>query len=107
MEGCSLGSAQGRWILIATLLASSTAFLIGTAVIVALPAIQSHLHIGIDGMQWVINAQLLSLASLLLIGGVLGDRFGRKRIFISGIAIFATGAIFSGLATAIEQLIAS
>ncbi len=74
--------------------------------IVALPAIQAHFNTSITGIQWVVNAHLLSLASLLLIGGSLGDRFGRKRIFISGIAIFTTGAILSGFAGTIGQLIA-
>lgn len=105
IQQCSVGSSTGRWILLATLLASGTAFLMGTAVIVALPVIQSYFRIGITGIQWVINAHLLSLAALLLIGGSLGDRFGRKRIFIVGIAIFAVGAILSGFARTIGLLI--
>ncbi len=106
IQQCSVSSATGRWILLATLLASGTAFLMGTAVIVALPAIQSYFGTSITGIQWVINAHLLSLAALLLIGGSLGDRFGRKRIFIAGIALFATGAILSGFAKTIGLLIA-
>ncbi len=106
IQQCSLSSAAGRWILLATLLASSTAFLVGTAVIVALPTIQSYFQTGITGIQWVVNAHLLSLAALLLIGGSLGDHFGRKRIFISGIVLFAIGAILSGLARSISLLIA-
>ena len=106
IQQCSVNSATGRWILLATLLASGTAFLMGTAVIIALPAIQSYFHTSITGIQWVLNAHLLSLAALLLIGGSLGDRFGRKRIFIFGIALFAIGAILSGLAGTIELLIA-
>ena len=106
IQQCSLNSATGRWILLATLLASGTAFLMGTAVIVALPAIQSYFNTSITGIQWVINAHLLSLAALLLIGGSLGDRFGRKRIFMTGIALFATGAILSGFARTIGLLIA-
>jgi EmrB/QacA subfamily drug resistance transporter len=96
--GCSLRSASGRWILLATLLASSTAFLMGTAVSVALPTIQSHFNTSITGIQWVVNAQLLALASLLLVGGSLGDHLGRKRVFLSGIVLFAVGALLSGLA---------
>jgi EmrB/QacA subfamily drug resistance transporter len=95
---CSLGGAAGRWILLATLLASSTAFLMGTAVSVALPTIQDHFDTSITGIQWVVNAQLLSLAALLLIGGSLGDRYGRKRVFIAGIVVFGAGALLSGLA---------
>ena len=88
IQQCLVSSATGRWILLATLLASGMAFLMGTAVIVALPAIQAHFNTSITGIQWVVNAHLLSLAALLLIGGSLwGDHFGRKRIFISGIVI--------------------
>ncbi len=106
IQQCTLSSATGRWILLATLLASGTAFLMGTAVMVALPAIQSYFGTGLTGMQWVVNAYLLSLAALLLIGGSLGDRFGRRRIFIYGIILFATGAVLSGLARTIGLLIA-
>jgi EmrB/QacA subfamily drug resistance transporter len=77
----------------------------GTAVIVALPTLQDYFSTTLAGIQWVVNSHLLSLASLLLIGGSLGDHFGRKRIFIIGIAVFATGAILSGLARSIGQLI--
>jgi EmrB/QacA subfamily drug resistance transporter len=105
ISGCSLKSGTGRWILTATLLASGTAFLMGSAVIVALPAIQSHFSTNLAGIQWVVNAHLLSLASFLMIGGSLGDRFGRKRIFTVGITIFIVCSILSGLATTIEFLI--
>ena len=105
IQQCLVSSATGRWILLATLLASGAAFLMGTAVIVALPAIQAYFGTTITGIQWVVNAHLLSLAALLLIGGSLGDHFGRKRIFIAGIAIFTTGAILSGFAASIGQLI--
>ena len=106
IQQCSLGSGTGRWILVATLLASGTAFLMGTAVIVALPVIQSYFNTSITGIQWVSNAHLLSLAALLLIGGYLGDCFGRKRLFMVGIALFAAGAILSGFAWSIGLLIA-
>ena len=103
---CSLRSRQGRWILTATLLASGTAFLMGTAVVVALPVIQAEFATSISGIQWVVNAHLLSLASLLLIGGSLGDKFGRKRIFMAGITLFGIGAVLSALAGSAGQLIA-
>jgi EmrB/QacA subfamily drug resistance transporter len=77
----------------------------GSAVIVALPAIQTYFNTNITGIQWVVNAYLLSLSALLLIGGALGDHFGRKRIFIAGIIIFAAGAILSGLSGSVSQLI--
>ncbi len=106
IQRCLVSSATGRWILLATLLASGAAFLMGIAVIIALPAIQVYFSTTITGIQWVVNAHLLSLAALLLIGGSLGDHFGRKRIFIAGIAIFSTGTILSGFAASIGQLIA-
>jgi EmrB/QacA subfamily drug resistance transporter len=77
----------------------------GSAVTVALPAIQSHFDTNLAGIQWVVNAHLLSLASFLMIGGSLGDRYGRKRIFIIGISIFIVCSVLSGLATTIEFLI--
>jgi MFS family permease len=103
--GCSLRSITGRWILAATLVASGAAFLMGTAVAVALPSIQQFFDSYITGIQWVVNAQLLTLAALLLVGGSLGDRFGRKKIFILGMTIFVSGAILSGLAGSIVLLI--
>ncbi len=102
---CSLKSASGRWILLATILASGAAFLVGTAVPVALPRIQSEFSTALSGIQWVVNAQLLSLSALILIGGALGDQYGRKRIFISGIALSGTAALVSGFAPTIEILI--
>lgn len=105
IQQCSLSSARGRWILLATFLASGTAFLTGTAVIIALPAIQSYFSTNITGLQWVVNAHLLSLSALLLIGGSLGDRFGRQRIFVLGISLFATGGVLSALATTVGLLI--
>lgn len=78
----------------------------GTAVSVALPAIQSHFQTNLGGIQWVVNAYLLSLASFLMIGGSLGDYLGRKRVFISGMALFALAATLSGLAASSVMLIA-
>lgn len=98
IQQCSLHEARGRWVLLATLLASSTVFLLGTVVIVALPAIQSYFNTTVSSLQWVINANLLTLSSLILIGGSLGDRFGRKRVFIIGVSLFTMGAVLSGLA---------
>ncbi len=76
IQGCSVNSSRGRWVLLGTLLASSTAFLMGTVVVITLPAIQLYFHARITGIQWIVNAHLLFLAGLLLIGGALGDRFG-------------------------------
>ena len=98
---------QRRFVLAATILASGMAFLIGTAVTLALPTIQAELNTSVSELQWVVNAQLLTLASLLLIGGALGDRFGRKRIFIIGTVVFVLGALLAGLSKSTGQLIAS
>ncbi len=97
-ERCSLRSGQGRWLLAATLITSGTVFLMGTAVTIALPTIQSYFQTNVTGIQWVVNAQLLPLAALLLIGGSLGDRYGRKRIFMVGMIVFAGGAALSATA---------
>lgn len=102
---CTLKSASGRWILLATILASGTAFLAGTAVPVALPAIQASFNTAFSGIQWVVNANLLSLGALILIGGALGDQYGRKRIFMLGMTLFGVAAFFSGFAPSIDVLL--
>jgi EmrB/QacA subfamily drug resistance transporter len=101
---CSLKEAGGRWTLAATVLASSAAFL-WNGVGVALPTIQSYFNTGVAGLQWVVNANLLALASLLMLGGSLGDYLGRKRVFILGIAIYTLGTVLSGLAGTVGLLI--
>ena len=82
--------------LAATILASSMAFIDGTAVTVALPALQSGFHADANEIQWVIEAYALFLASLLLVGGSLGDRYGRRKVFAAGVALFAVGSIVCG-----------
>ena len=74
-----LGSAQGRWVLATTVLGSGLALLDSTVVNVALGRIGEDLDVGFSGLQWTVNAYTLSLASLILLGGSLGDRFGRDR----------------------------
>lgn len=101
----SLSSTRGRWILLATLLASSVVFLMGTAVTVALPSIQSYFRTSVSGLQWIVNANLLALSSLLLAGGSLGDVLGRKRVFIPGIILFAISALLSSIAPTVSTLI--
>jgi EmrB/QacA subfamily drug resistance transporter len=91
-------------VLAAAVLASSAAFM-WNAVGVALPAIQAHFNTPVAGLQWVLNANLLALSSLLLLGGSLGDHFGRKRVFILGIVVFIFGAVLSGFAGTVSQLI--
>jgi EmrB/QacA subfamily drug resistance transporter len=98
-------SCRGPWVLIATILASSMAFIDGTVVNVALPALQTALHASVTGIQWVVESYALLLASLLLLGGSLGDLYGRRRIFLSGVLLFAIGSSWCGLATSITSLI--
>jgi EmrB/QacA subfamily drug resistance transporter len=102
---CTLKSPSGRWILFATILASGSAFLAGTAVPIALPVIQSDFDATLTGIQWVVNAYLLSLGALILIGGALGDHFGRRRIFTIGMAIFGIASLVSGSAPSLPILI--
>ncbi len=94
-----------KWVLVATILGSSMAFIDGTIVNVALPALQDALHTSISQMQWVIEAYALTLASLLLVGGAWGDLYGRRKIFLIGILIFTSASVWCGLAATISQLI--
>jgi EmrB/QacA subfamily drug resistance transporter len=96
---------QGPWLLIATILASSMAFIDGTVVNVALPALQSALRASVTDIQWVVESYALLLASLLLLGGSLGDLYGRRKIFLYGVALFALGSSCCGLAPSIVSLI--
>jgi EmrB/QacA subfamily drug resistance transporter len=98
---------MGRWILAATILASSMAFIDGTVVNVALPFLQTNLNATAIGIQWVVEAYSLFLSALLLVGGSLGDRYGRRRIFNVGVVIFAAASALCGMAANIEQLIAA
>src|SRR5580692_782690 len=95
----------GPWILVATILASSMAFIDGTVVNVALPALQAALHASVTEIQWVVESYALLLASLLLLGGSLGDLYGRRKIFVVGVLIFAIGSAWCGLASSIAILI--
>ncbi|TCV94557.1 EmrB/QacA subfamily drug resistance transporter [Luteibacter rhizovicinus] len=102
---CSVSSR--RWTLVAAVLGSGLAFIDGTVVNVALPSIQQDLGATTSDAQWVIESYALFLASLLLVGGVLGDRFGRRRIFMIGIALFALSSIGCSLSVGVGQLIAA
>src|ERR1700682_2330919 len=84
------------WILATTILASSMAFIDGTVVNVALPALQRELNASLVDVQWIIEAYALFLAALLLVGGAAGDRFGRLRVFLLGVALFAMSSIACG-----------
>ena len=106
--GAAPGSAEtGRWVLAATILGSSIAFIDSTVVNVALPTIQDELAATQADVQWVVQAYALFLAALILVGGSLGDRFGRRRVFAIGVAIFAVASAGCGLAPTVEVLIAA
>ncbi|HYC75062.1 MFS transporter [Brevundimonas sp.] len=106
MADPSLSASRKRWILVATVLGSSLTFIDGSALGVALPAIQNDLRAGPAAVQWVSNAYLLTLGALVLIGGAAGDRFGRRKVFVIGVALFALASIACGLAPTVELLIA-
>ena len=97
--------SAGVWILTATILGSSMAFIDGTVINVALPALQRSLNATVVDVQWVVEAYSLPLAALLLVGGSLGDQLGRRRIFLIGVAIFSLASAWGGLAANIRQLI--
>jgi EmrB/QacA subfamily drug resistance transporter len=96
---------QGRWILAGTILGSSMAFIDGTVVNVALPALQTGLAATVSDVQWVVEAYALMLASLLLVGGSLGDRYGRRKMFVAGVGVFAAGSAWCGFAGSVGWLI--
>ena len=98
-------TTNGPWILAATILGSSMAFIDGTVVNVALPALQSALHATLADVQWVVESYALFLAALLLIGGSLGDLYGRRKIFAAGVVIFSVASAWCGFAPNIGQLI--
>ena len=98
-------SQVGRWVLVATILGSSMAFIDGTVVNVALPVIQTDLNVSAADVQWVVEAYSLFLAALILVGGSLGDHFGRKRFFALGILIFTVASVLCGLVPNVHLLI--
>jgi len=93
------------WVLAATILGSSMAFIDSTVVNVALPMLQTELQATVADVQWVVESYALFVAALILVGGSLGDRFGRRRIFVLGVALFAFASAWCGVAPTIEQLI--
>ena len=95
------------WVLLATILGSSMAFIDGTAVNVALPALQRDLGATVGDVQWVVEGYALLLAALILVGGALGDRYGRRASFAAGVALFALASAACGLAPGIAWLIAA
>src|SRR5271170_1184187 len=95
-----------RWVLAATILASSLAFIDGSVVNVGLSAIGGDFHSSTGGLQWVVNAYLLPLGALLLLGGAAGDRFGRRNLLVFGVAIFAAASIACAMAQGLGWLLA-
>ena len=106
-EPVTWGTPRARWVLLATVLGSGMAFLDATVVNVALPTIGADLNASVAGLQWVINGYTLTLASLILLGGSLGDRFGRRRIFLFGTVWFAGASLLCGVAPTSEALVAA
>ncbi|MET7770427.1 MFS transporter [Nocardia sp. NPDC005366] len=102
-----LGSAKGRWILLATILGSSVASLDATVVNIALPSIGASLETDVAGLQWTLNGYTLTLASFILLGGSLGDKLGRRKVFVWGAAGFALASVLCGIAAGIEMLVAA
>jgi EmrB/QacA subfamily drug resistance transporter len=102
-----VASGPGRWVLFATVLGTGMAFLDSTVVNVALPHIGADLHANLPVLQWTSNGYLLTLSALILLGGALGDRFGRRRIFVTGIVWFALASLACGLAPNPVVLIAA
>lgn len=97
-DGLSVGSARGRWVIAATVLGSGIATLDATVVGIALPAIGRRFHTGVASFQWVVTGYSLTLAAFLLLGGSLGDRFGRRRMFLFGVIWFTVASVTCGLA---------
>src|SRR6476469_5882382 len=92
-DGLAFESNQGRWVLAAAVLGSGMAFLDGTVVNIALPDIGRDLGASTSSLQWISNGYLLTLASLILLGGSLGDRYGRRRVFVLGVWLFTAASL--------------
>ncbi|MFC6161268.1 MFS transporter [Kribbella sp. NPDC058693] len=105
-ERIALGTARGRWVLAATALGSGMAFLDGTVVNVALPAMGEDLNADVAGLQWIVNGYMLMLASLVLLSGSIGDRLGRRRTFVVGVIWFAIASVVCAIAPTLEVMIA-
>lgn len=97
--------AAQMWVLVTVIVASSMAFIEGTATHLALPALQAELGATAVEVQWVVQAYALMLAALILVGGAMGDRFGRKRVFMLGVALFTVTSVWCGFAPNTGQLI--
>ncbi|MEU3600586.1 MFS transporter [Streptomyces sp. NPDC006798] len=105
--GVRLSTAAGRWVVLTTVLGSSMALLDSTVVNVALPHIGDDLDTDLADLQWTVNAYMLTLAGLILLGGALGDRYGRRKVFVVGVVWFALGSLLCGIAPDAGFLIAA
>ncbi len=105
-DGLSLGTAQGRWVVAVTVLGSGIASLDATVVGIALPSIGRTFHSGVGTLQWVVTGYSLTLAAFLLLGGSLGDRIGRKRVFSIGVIWFAAASAPGGVALDARLIVA-
>jgi EmrB/QacA subfamily drug resistance transporter len=105
--GLVLKSRTGRWVLTVVVVGSGMAFLDGTIVNVALPAIGREFHASTSSLQWILSGYLLTLASLILLGGSLGDRLGRRRVFVIGTGVFTVASLLCAIAPSVETLIAA
>jgi len=105
--GLAIRSAQGRWTLAATVMASGMAFIDGTVVNVAVPKIGNEFHVGLADLQWTVTGYALTLSAFLLLGGALGDRYGRRRIFLIGLVWFAAASLLCAISPSAPILIAA
>jgi EmrB/QacA subfamily drug resistance transporter len=104
-DGVAFASGAGRWLLAVAVAGSGMAFLDGTVVNVALPDIGRDFDASTSALQWILNGYLLTLASLILLGGSLGDRYGRRRVFVAGIGLFTVASLLCAVAPSVEFLI--
>jgi MFS family permease len=104
-DGLVLSSGPGRWVLLATVLGSAIASIDATVVGIALPAIGREFHASLGALQWVVTGYTLTLAGLLLLAGALGDKYGRKRVFVIGVSWFAIASLLCAVAPSAGFLI--
>jgi len=96
---------RALWVLVATIVGSSLAFIDGAVVTLALPQIQSRFHASASDVAWIVELYILVLGSLMLLGGALADRYGRKRVFIAGVTLFAIGSMGCAFAASIPAML--
>jgi EmrB/QacA subfamily drug resistance transporter len=104
-SGIAFESPAGRWLLATAVAGSGMAFLDGTVVNIALPDIGRDFDASTSALQWILNGYLLTLASLILLGGSLGDRYGRRRVFVFGVGLFTLASLFCAIAPSAEMLV--